>query len=207
MALIGINGKIGAGKDTVGMMIQALTGEGRWASDPIGYAKAYAGRPNLKGGYRIKKFAGPLKQIASILTGIPVARFEDQEFKMSSLGPEWGGMTVRSFLQLLGTEAIRGGIHDNAWLNATFVDYEPSSNWIITDMRFPNEMDAIKVRGGATILVVRPSERAQEDGAIPHSSETALDGATFDYTIVNNGTLQQLLYKVIAVLADLKILP
>ena len=31
--------------------------------------------------WEIKKFAGKLKQIASLLTGIPIEKFEDQEFK------------------------------------------------------------------------------------------------------------------------------
>mgnify|MGYP002478018656 CR=1 FL=1 len=61
--IIGINGKIGAGKDTVGTIIQGLLLTNKNQSSDI------------------KKFAGKLKQIASILTGIPVKKFEDQEFK------------------------------------------------------------------------------------------------------------------------------
>jgi hypothetical protein len=67
-------------------------------------------------------------------------------------------------------------------------------NWIITDMRFPNEMQAIKANGGITIKVVRP-----HDKEIPldlHPSETALDDVEFDYEIVNDGTLEDLIEKV-----------
>lgn len=81
--IIGINGYIGSGKDTVGMILQALTMEhkGAWYNNPAGYTEGYKDRPNLKGGWQIRKFAGKLKQIASIITGIPVEKFEDQEFK------------------------------------------------------------------------------------------------------------------------------
>lgn len=137
--IIGISGKMHSGKDTLGMLIQALTmshGGTRWKEDPVGYVKAY-GAPNLKGGWEIRKFGYKLKQIASILTGIPAEKFEDQDFKDSYLGPEWdqpmfklgemeGSMTrmkVRTFLQLLGTEAMRFGLHKDTWTNALFADY------------------------------------------------------------------------------------
>ena len=85
------------------------------------------------------------------------------------MNPEWG-MTYREFLQKLGTEAMRDGLHTNVWVNALFADYKMSyvqhpsieyvdykayPNWIITDMRFPNEMDAVVERKGITIRVVR----------------------------------------------------
>jgi hypothetical protein len=75
----------------------------------------------------VKKFAGKLKQIASLLTGIPVEKFEDQEFKKLDMNPEWG-MTYREFLQNLGTEAMRDGLHTNVWVNALFADYVPISD-------------------------------------------------------------------------------
>jgi hypothetical protein len=63
MALIGISGKIGVGKDTIGTIIQGLLLTNKNQSSDI------------------KKFAGKLKQTASLLTGVPVEKFEDQEFK------------------------------------------------------------------------------------------------------------------------------
>jgi len=210
--IIGINGKIGAGKDTVGKIIQGLL------------------LMNKNQSSEIKKFAGKLKQIASILTGIPVEQFEDQEFKKTLLGPEWGTvkhnplnaipvfedvqfnhlMSVRELLQKLGTEAMREGLHTNVWVNALFADYKLWSdgrkdwypNWIITDMRFPNEMEAVVEKGGLTIRVVRPSFMV--DGKVIakdlHPSETALDDAKFDYEIINEGTMEELVKKVRAIL-------
>jgi len=213
--IIGINGKISAGKDTVGTIIQGLL------------------LTNKNQSSEIKKFAGKLKQIASILTGISVEKFEDQEFKNTILGEQWGTieinplnaipvfedvqfnhlMSVREFLQKLGTEAMREGLHTNVWVNALFADYKMSyrqhpeidyvdhkayPNWIITDMRFPNEMEAVKKRKGITIKVVRPSFMI--DGKVIakdlHPSETALDDAKFDYEIINNGAMEELVKKV-----------
>lgn len=87
-------------------------------------------------------------------------------------------LTPRLLLQLLGTEAGRQIIHPNIWVNALFADYkldhgvviEP--NWIITDVRFPNEAKAIADRGGILIKVVRPET---DHLAGDHESETALD--------------------------------
>ena len=96
--------------------------------------------------------------------------------------------------------------------------------WIITDMRFPNEMDAVKAKGGITIRVNRPrycegctltnleSQDCfdciiyQEDYHNMHPSETSLDGAHFDYVIDNNGSIQDLIQKVTEILIKEKII-
>ena len=198
--IIGINGKMGSGKDTVAEIINKLL------------------ITNGETPFENKKFAGKLKTIASILTGIPVEKFEDQEFKKSLLAPEWGTvkenslnsitpfndtkfnhlMSVRELLQKLGTEAMRDGLHTNVWVNALFADYKLTKpNWIITDMRFPNEMEAVKDRGGLTIRITRP-DSAKES----HISETALDDAKFNYEILNDGTLEDLVKKVRGILVN-----
>jgi len=214
MALIGISGKIGVGKDTVGEIIQELCLSNH---GPV---------------FEVKKFAGKLKQIASLLTGIPVEDFEDQEFKKSYLGAEWGIvqdiplnsippfadmqfnalMSVRELLQKLGTEAIRDGLHPNAWVNALMCDYKRPkmseynpSNWIITDMRFPNEMEAVEDVKGLTLKVVRPVEKSKTPVRL-HPSETSLDKAEFDYTIINDGSIEDLIEKVRQILITEKII-
>ena len=84
-------------------------------------------------------------------------------------------LTPRLLLQLMGTECGRDIIHPNIWVNALFADYKPIGgkmipprypkdytsglfrfpNWIITDVRFPNELKAIKDRGGMVIRLER----------------------------------------------------
>lgn len=234
--LIGISGRIGSGKDTVGKIIQYIHGEFTCEFDPEGqYEWGGGDKP-----WRTKKFAWPLKRIASILTGIPVEKFEDQEFKKTYLGDEWDipteeyysdgtlatidnkPITVRKFLQVLGTDCIRDNLHTNAWINATFADYKIERyiyngaldafrypNWIFTDMRFPNEMEAITNRGGKTIRVIREGLNKPSYATLEqfHPSETALDDAEFDYVIYNNGTLTDLIGTVRGVLAEWEIIP
>jgi hypothetical protein len=240
--LIGINGYIGSGKDTVGKIIQYL----EYCKDYPHNSRSFENWESNVGNHskwKIKKFAGKLKEIASLMTGIPVEKFEDQEFKKTFLGKEWNysvaldrdtmlqehkyweekQMTIREFLQRLGTEAIRDGLHTNAWVNALFADYKPIPyfkheedlvadvrypNWIITDTRFPNEAQAIKDRGGIVIRVNRQKQGIQIDDLSQslHPSETSLDDWNFDYIIENNGTIDNLTEKVSEMLTKFQIL-
>jgi hypothetical protein len=88
----------------------------------------------------------------------------------------------RQLLQYIGTDLFRKQLHPNVWVNATMVDYKaeyknnPFYNdkgiydvteddeavnppmypkWVIPDVRFPNEVDAIKNVEGITIKVER----------------------------------------------------
>jgi hypothetical protein len=136
--LIGINGKIGSGKDTIGSIIQYLTSES--GNQNSSRHRTYEEFLSNGGGstlrnfdlhyvsdWEIKKFAGKLKQIASLLTGFSIEMFEDQEFKRKQMSEDWG-MTYREFVQKLGTEAMRNGLHTNVWVNALFADYIPISD-------------------------------------------------------------------------------
>lgn len=80
--IIGLNGYAGSGKDTVGKMIQYLTSNVVGDFDPNGEYWTDSD-------WQIKKFAYKLKQIASIITGIPIEKFEDQDFKKTYMSPEW----------------------------------------------------------------------------------------------------------------------
>jgi hypothetical protein len=254
MSIISINGKIGSGKDTVGSIIQYLTSEYKDKYDFVEWRDRVENYgSNTYSPFEIKKFAGKLKTVASLLTGIDVEKFEDQEFKKQFMPEEWNSfvsidfpkmtgeeikdsdsilvettykrMTYREFLQRLGTEAMRDRLHTNVWVNALFADYKfegcknngescdtPNGNcdsklcypnWIITDMRFPNELEAVVEKGGITIRVKRIYNIGKEDKKIEpfqisstHLSETSLDDAEFDYEIQNDGTIEDLVEKV-----------
>ena len=197
--IISITRKIGSGKDTIAEIIQQLT----------------------QLDWEVKKFAGKLKTIAELLCGVPKQNFESQEFKKTQMSEEWG-MTYREFLQKLGTEALRSNLHENVWINALFSDYKAKTvavgtsefditekdelpNWIITDTRFPNEMDAVKSKNGLVIKVER-TLKLRKGYDTPnetdlHPSETSLDNYTeWDYVIENNGTLEELRAKVMLIL-------
>lgn len=91
-------------------------------------------------------------------------------------------------------------------------------NWIITDLRFPNEFEAVKERGGICIKVNRPKKlkvaidmdsmtRAGKEAynafIKEHESETALDGhQDWDYIIQNDGTIEDLIQKVKKILIE-----
>jgi len=145
-------------------------------------------------------------------------------------------MTPRLLMQLVGTDCGRYIIHPNLWLNSLFINYKKTftgldvanhfvksdgtsmelkyPNWIITDLRFPNELKAIKDRRGITIRVNRETKFSYDglkdmisDTIIEqHPSETALDDATFDYSINNNDTIEKLVEQVKGILIKEKLL-
>lgn len=121
-------------------------------------------------------------------------------------------LTPRIILQELGTEGLRG-IHSNFHVNALFADYKPENrkplgegftisydkwpNWIIADVRFPNEVEAIKKRGG---LVFRVCNNRITD-TDNHPSETSLDNyLDWDEIIDNSSSIENLIHKVQAIL-------
>jgi hypothetical protein len=135
MAIIGVNGYSGSGKDTVGVIVQYLNCPNvneLPIEEAVKNYKNYEEWLDENSGWEIRKFAGKLKDIASHLTGIDIEDFEDQEFKKTNLGTEWWTtcdeghqpMTVRDFLQKLGTDALRNGLHPNVWVNALMADYK-----------------------------------------------------------------------------------
>ena len=229
--LIGISGKINSGKDTVGKILQYLSSE-EYSNGNYSYASFLVDKDSP---YQIKKFADKLKDIVCLLIGCTREQLEDGEFKDKPLGKEWddshGINTPRELLQVLGTDCGRDIIHPNIWVNALFADFEDNksgwlsginSNWVVTDVRFPNEAQAIKDRGGIVIRVNRPFEiRVQHSGREDdftiemfdpnnekhvtfkkgydlnnHPSETALDDYEFDHVIDNNGSIEELIEKV-----------
>lgn len=182
--LIGFSGYIGSGKDLAAELTQSLLQN---SDDTM------MGFPT----WQIKKFSSKLRQIASLLTGHSPNEFESRTLKDSYL--EDFSMTVRELLQKLGTDAIRDHVHKDAWVKALFSDYQPTSNWLISDVRFVNEAAEIKRRGGVIIRLNRANPISD------HQSEIALDNYTFDYVINNTGTkkelqkqLELILYKRIA---------
>lgn len=250
--IIGISGKIGAGKDLTGNIIHYLVSDhnGSGYNDLVDYSQ-------VNNGWDTKKFAGKLKDIACLLLGCTREQLEDREFKEKELGEEWWKLkyifidadgnksiyygdylnrnqnyengfmgyklfskaviklTPRKILQLLGTEAGREIIHPNLWVNALMNEYDTTdwnpannSNWVITDMRFSNELKSVKAKDGITIRVERQvfdSENPDRQRSI-HPSETALDNAEFDYVIYNNGTIEELVFKLEQILKKESIL-
>jgi hypothetical protein len=262
--LIGLSGKAGSGKDTVARMIQYALSPAMQVTCRMEEFLKLGGAHALGGGsspvaWETRQFAGKLKQIASLLTGIPQHRFEDQEFKKSELPEAWSAwrvvtyrdgerqvseasyeeqdsaethalvlqhkyrkhasdqkvrveaellpMTARQLLQKIGTDCLRDNLHNQVWINALFADFNlvPQAGfpkWIVTDLRFPNEVAALEERGGIPLRIVRPGHHLTGE----HPSETALDEHPFSYYILNNGTLHDLYEEVQRFLRKIELL-
>lgn len=167
--IVGISGKLKSGKDSVTDQILIFSRER----------------------YYITKFAAKLKQMVAVLIDCEPEKLEDQDFKQQSLGKAWNGLTPRYLLQTLGTDWGRN-LYDKIWVTATMSSLDPDKNYVINDVRFENEAEAIKQAGGLLIRVNRPGIESNN-----HASETALDNYTgWDYVIENDGTLFTLQDKV-----------
>jgi hypothetical protein len=135
-SIIGLCGGIGSGKSTVATYL----------------AEEY--------GYHRAAFAQKLKEVVAEVYGLKAEVFGTQAEKKAPTphcdaagGPRSG----RDLLEIVGTEGFR------AACPTTWVDYlmrqvdEPiyGALWVIEDVRFPNEAEAIRERGGVVWEVLK----------------------------------------------------
>lgn len=138
-------------------------------------------------------FAYKLKQITHELYGW--AGLREPEFYETPDGAELRrvalpiiGLSPVDIWIKFGTDAVRNQVYDRTWvdylLKSACPEYDVA---IITDVRFPNEADAIKQMGGMLIKVVRP-------GFGPISDvDKALDGYWgWDREVGQYGTMDNL---------------
>lgn len=99
-------------------------------------------------------------------------------------------LEVRRLLQVLGTEVGRQILGETVWTDIVMqqIDDSPQQNWVVTDVRFPNEANEIKSRSGFLIRVNRLNHSSVNN----HKSERAMDNYMFDNVIINDGTLDDL---------------
>ena len=199
--IIGFCGFIGSGKDTA-------------ADYLINYH-----------GFRRDSFANALKDAVSQVFGWDRVLLEGR----TKEGREWREqvdtwwaerlnmpqLTPRWVLQYWGTEVCRAGFHDDIWI-ASLENrlLKSKDDIVISDVRFPNEIQAIKRAGGKVIRVVRGPDpewyadaklanagehvvgsaisRARMNNRKIHSSEWAWIGNGIDFEIDNNGTIDAL---------------
>jgi len=258
VSLIGISGKMGHGKDTVAKIIQYLIATSRHNHNMTFYEYQDIFLDSDKWSeWKIKKFATPIKQIASIMTGISIEKMETQEDKEVMLGEEWYKScslincdvckeeklckvrftnnkyiktSLRRLLQRIGDVMLQ--IHSDWLLNVMFRDYTLTRyqykdenegystypNWIISDLRKPNEYNKIKELGGKCIKIIKTPNLKGNDAfkqiyeVMPseynHISETALNSITdWDYIIdAEHGDIDSLIKQVKEMLIKFKIL-
>jgi hypothetical protein len=163
--LIGLNGKLRSGKDTVYQRIAARGAKAERVA-----------------------FADKLKLSAAACLNISVEELERLKeeggflFVGDADGDEVAQLSVRKYLQLFGTEGHRDIFGDDFWLDAILpLDYNHSFEFLVaTDVRFPNEIERIKDLGGYMWKVVGPNDKS--DG---HASEQDFPDDVFDFIIDN----------------------
>jgi hypothetical protein len=197
--IIGICGFIGSGKDTA-------------ANYLVGWH-----------GFRRDSFAGALKDAVAHVFGWDRELLEglttEARAWREQVDPWWAerlGMphlTPRWVLQYWGTEVCRTGFHDDIWIAALENRLrQRTGHTVISDVRFPNEVAAIRNAGGRIVWIKRGPDpewcstlvqMREHDIALGirtdymkqfnvHASEWAWVGTQFDTVVDNNGSVEQL---------------
>ena len=176
--IIGITGLIGSGKDSLAMAFEQF-------------------------GYRRTAFAAHLKDVTAKAYGWPRVLLEgdtDESREWREQPCPVHGITPRSALQKVGV-AFRD-IDPEFWVRACLSGITPDRPAVISDVRFPNEANAIRDAGGIILNIFRdiPEWRhdaiRMNDGKITvaefqakwgdvHVSETAMMGYKSDHVLYN----------------------
>lgn len=174
--LVGISGKLGAGKDTVKDLIIELDGR-EWTT---------------------LRFADRLKAVVSSLTA---TRLEDNYTREGKqLKPAGFDQSLGTLQQLVGM-ALRTHVDPDVWVKVTLAEVisamegDGDRRYVVSDVRFKNEARYIQELGGILIRVNGDPAgvRAQDGRDLNHVSETDLDDyGAFDVVIENTGTLEEL---------------
>lgn len=170
--IIGVMGRVGAGKDTVCGFAAQLLGA--------------AGKPTA-----IISCAEPIKRVCAGIFGpaygVPRAAFygsqEEKEAHLPML-PEWTG---RRLMQFIGTECFRS-IHGEVWsrtmiAQARHLLQDTAKVVLVSDVRFAQEARVIQEQGG---IVLRLFRKAADEVHATHASEREMDEIQHDYFIDNH---------------------
>lgn len=170
--IVGITGKIGSGKSTIA----------QYLVDHFDFEEY--------------SFAKPLKQIGEIFGFSQKQLYGSQQDKLS-LHPYWK-ISAREFLQKVGTDLFRQAlpkiipeIKDSVWVDLFKISYKNDKNYVISDVRFLNEAQAIKEMGGIIIKTERfNTVVSTEMSETKHLSENELETIPYDFIIDNNKSYQ-----------------
>ena len=170
-------------------------------------------------GFIKESFANSVKDAVSVVFGWDRQLLEgdtdcSREWRERA-DPWWSNrfgyeFTPRSALQLMGTEAGRDVFDKNIWVYSMMRRMDYSKNYVIADVRFPNEIQKIKEEGGMIIRVKKGRDPVwylpafnvntnrdphvmTENFPQIHYSEWAWIGSEgIDYTINNDGSIEDL---------------
>ena len=143
----------------------------------------------LNYGYTRLAFADPMRQALMVIN----PRL-DSITRVSDMVEDYGWDTakrnpeVRRLLQVLGTDFGRKMLGDDVWINIALLGIKSEDKIVISDVRYPNEAEAIKKLGGSLWRINRHNHSAVNG----HTSEHAMDNYMFNHVIYNDGTLDDL---------------
>ena len=183
--IIGLCGLIGSGKNTAA---EHLIDEHAYES--ISFAETLKDAASSIFGWNRTMLEGATAEARA-------ARETKDEWWSERLGYD---VSPRSMLQFMGTEVMRNNLHNDIWALSVENKLErhavarPWQDFVISDVRFPNEIAMIRRLGGK-IWHVRRGELPDWFGKNPehiHESERAWNNEFFDATIYNDGTIRDL---------------
>ena len=192
--IVGIGGKLASGKDAIA---DNLVDEWGWTK--FGMSDALANAL-----YTLDPWIPiPVKRVLRFGTVYTNQKFERYSDLFDRVGYVQAkeNEEVRRLLQILGTEVGRRqfsdgdlwtGIMERKVRDATAAG---APGVIITGVRFPNELAMVENLGGESWWVNRPS-LTNTSSTAGHASENSVSAVDFDLTIENDGTLEDLYYKV-----------
>jgi hypothetical protein len=132
----------------------------------------------------VDSFAAPLRKFVADLLNVSVATLEEcKEHPIKWLD----GKTPRQMMQTVGTEWGRDTVHADLWLRS-LLHRLTRRGAIISDVRFPNEAEAILAKGGLVIELSRNGTGAGDS----HVSEKPLPAELVTFKLPNNGTIPEL---------------
>ncbi len=138
-------------------------------------------------------FADPLRDGLMAIFNLDPTDFEGER---KELPLAWLDRSPRQLMQSMGTEWARNNLHPDVWvlLAEQNLDYMTKAlgavlGFVISDVRFENEADFIRRRGGKVIHIFRPGAKAVN----PHISEAGVAAHKDDLTLTNYGTVKEFL--------------
>jgi hypothetical protein len=131
-------------------------------------------------------FAKPLKDGVKVLFNLSDDQLYNESLK-DVVDERWN-KSPRQLLQWMGTDVFRNSFGEDFWLKHMESNLTSGASIVIADVRFQNEIDLIRKRGGIVVKVIRPLETKHDQ----HISELGIDALSGDYEIMNDGSIEEL---------------
>lgn len=128
-------------------------------------------------------YAKPIKDALEVFTGLDSKYFTDEKLKEEEI-EALPGITPRIMMQKLGTDYARNMIFKDffLWRMKQYLHVHRNKHVVIDDIRFDNEAQLIRNKGGIIIHLQREFEsptgqtgHASEDGILHHKDDVVLD--------------------------------